>query len=120
VPGEKLEAVGEEGAAAVREEALNKRWWVGGRGGWAGNPGVVARFPGGKTQEDVLVPEVKGELFMRNRGVDDQFWLDSLQEVSKGVPARDHRPRLLEEPKFGAASKVSVKKRVKERSKRKS
>jgi hypothetical protein len=113
VVGEELEAVREEGAVIVRQKALDERQRVWGRGGGTGDPSVVAGFPGGKPQEDILVPEVEGKLFTRNRGVDDQRWLGVLQEVREGVPARDHRPGRLEEPKFGAASEVSVKKRVK-------
>jgi hypothetical protein len=110
--GEKLEAIGEEGTIAVQEEASNKRWWVRGRGGWAGDPGMVARHSGGEAQENILVPEVEGKLFTGDRGVDDEPWLGSLQEASEGVPARDYRPGLLEEPKFGTASKVSIKEGV--------
>jgi hypothetical protein len=48
VMGEKLETVGEKGTIAMREKALDKRWWFRGRSGWASDPCMVAGFMSGK------------------------------------------------------------------------
>jgi hypothetical protein len=61
---------------------------------------VMAQFAGDEALENILVPEMKGESFTWDRRIDNKVGLSLLQEEHKGVPARDNRPRPLEEPKF--------------------